>query len=247
MRRAGRASGRAFTTTMSHAHTFPSEFHLDAHLSHQLLAQGCTGSAFEPVVAGATNALSIHYVRNDALLDPEKLVLVDGGGEYGHYASDITRTFPVSGKFSPAQKDLYSAVLSVQRDCIALCRESSKLSLDGLHSIAESSLKANLKSLGFDMSNGGIDELFPHHLTHYIGLDVHDCPGYSRKEELRGNMCVTIEPGIYVPDDERWPKAFRGLGIRIEDSVVVGSGEGPPTVLTTEAVKEVVDIEALRN
>jgi intermediate cleaving peptidase 55 len=242
MRRAGQNSARAFTATMRES--FRYERDLDNELTYQFRRHGCDGVSFEPVVAGGKNALSIHYVRNDDVLREGEMVLVDGGGEYGGYIADITRTYPINGRFSTAQKDLYEAVLSVQRDCITLCRESAQISLDRLHGIAEEGLKRNLKSLGFDMGNGAIDELFPHHLSHYIGLDVHDCAGYSRKEELREGMCVTVEPGIYVADEERWPKHFRGMGIRIEDSVAVGR-EGP-TVLTTEAVKEVVDIEGLR-
>jgi intermediate cleaving peptidase 55 len=89
-----------------------------------------------------------------------------------------------------------------------------------------------------------LDTLFPHHLGHYIGLDVHDSPGYSRKDNLKTGQCITIEPGIYVPNDERWPEHFRGIGIRIEDSICIQ--EETPLILTTEAVKEVVDIEDLR-
>ncbi|TGO82251.1 hypothetical protein BPOR_0879g00010 [Botrytis porri] len=95
------------------------------------------------------------------------------------------------------------------------------------------------------MSGSAIDTLFPHHVGHYIGLDVHDTPGYSRSNLLREGHCITIEPGIYVPNDERWPAHFRGMGIRIEDSICIQ--EDSPLVLTTEAVKEVVDIEALRD
>lgn len=242
MRIAGQASGRAFTETMHHS--FPSERLLDAHLEYQFRQHGCDGISFEPVVACGRNALSIHYVRNDDVLRDGEMVLVDGGGEHGGYIADITRTFPVNGKFTAAQRDLYNAVLAVQRDCIALCRASAQISLDRLHSLAEEGLKVRLADLGFDMRDGAIETLFPHHLSHYIGLDVHDCPGYSRKDDLKDGMCVTVEPGIYVPDDDRWPKQFRGVGIRIEDSVAVG-GE-VPTVLTVEAVKEVDDIEALR-
>ncbi|KAK2740500.1 hypothetical protein FQN55_008843 [Onygenales sp. PD_40] len=243
MRKAGQASGRAFTESMRK--TFTKEKDIHAFLEYQFKANGCDGPAFVPVVAGGQNALSIHYVRNDDVLRNEDLVLVDGGGEYGGYISDITRTWPVSGKFSPAQRDLYSAILSVQRTCVSLCRESAGLSLDMLHGIAEKGLREQLQALGFDVSGNAMTTLFPHHLGHYIGLDVHDCPGYPRTHELEKGQCITIEPsGIYVPDDERWPKQFRGIGIRIEDSVCIG--EDNPLILTTEAVKEIDDIEALQ-
>ncbi|KLJ09957.1 xaa-Pro aminopeptidase [Blastomyces silverae] len=242
MRKAGQASGRAFTEAMRKGFTKEKDIH--AFLEYQFKMNGCDGPAFVPVVAGGQNALSIHYVRNDDILRNEDMVLVDGGGEYGGYISDITRTWPVNGKFSDPQKELYNAILSVQRTCVSLCHESAGLSLDMLHGIAEKGLREQLKALGFDVSGSAMTTLFPHHLGHYIGLDVHDCVGYSRTLELEAGQCITIEPGIYVPDDERWPKHFRGTGIRIEDSVCVG--EENPLILTTEAVKEIDDIEALR-
>ncbi|KAK2761636.1 hypothetical protein FQN54_001464 [Arachnomyces sp. PD_36] len=242
MRKVGQASGRAFTKTMTRG--FSLEKNLNAFLEYQFKAHGCDSTAFVPVVAGGRNALSIHYVRNDDALRDGQLALVDGGGEYGGYIADITRTWPINGKFSEPQKDLYNAVLNVQRSCISMCRESASVSLDRLHEIAENGLKEQLKQLGFDVSGGNMRILFPHHVGHYIGLDVHDSAGYSRRVELQKAQCITIEPGIYVPDDERWPEAYRGIGIRIEDSVCIGDDN--PLVLTIEAVKEVVDIEALR-
>ncbi|KIX05783.1 uncharacterized protein Z518_03755 [Rhinocladiella mackenziei CBS 650.93] len=243
MRKAGRASGRAHTEAMRAAWTREKE--LDSYLRYRLAANGSDTIAFEPVVAGGRNALSIHYVRNDDVLQDHELVLVDGGGKYGGYIADITRTWPVTGKFSDAQRDLYQAVLTVQRSLISLCRGSANLSLDKLHSVAEEYLSNELRQIGFDMSSQAIETLFPHHLSHYIGLDVHDTVGYTRKTVLQEGHCITIEPGIYVPDDERWPKHFRNMGVRIEDSVSVQ--EENPFVLTTEAVKEIVDIEALRD
>ncbi|OJJ43977.1 hypothetical protein ASPZODRAFT_135397 [Penicilliopsis zonata CBS 506.65] len=243
LRRVGQASGRAFTETMRQ--DFTTEKDLCSFLEYQFKVKGCDTSAFVPVVAGGSNALSIHYTRNDDVLRDDQLVLVDGGGELGGYISDITRTFPVSGKFTDPQKDLYNAVLNVHRSCISLCRESAGHSLDKLHEIAENGLKDQLQQLGFDLSGDGMRTLFPHHLGHYIGLDVHDCSGYSRSYTLKAGQCITIEPGVYVPDDDRWPQKFRGIGIRIEDSVCVGDDH--PIVLTPEAVKEVEDIEALRD
>jgi intermediate cleaving peptidase 55 len=242
MRKAGKASGRAHTKVMKHC--WSHENQLDGYLQYQFRKHGCDGTAFEPVVAGAENALSIHYVRNDDVLREGQMVLVDGGGTYGGYIADITRTWPVNGKFSDPQRDLYEAVLKVQRSCIALCRESANVSLDKLHEIAENRLKDQLEQIGFDMSGKAIETLFPHHLGHYIGLDVHDSVGYSRKVVLSAGHCITIEPGVYIPVDDRWPKHFQGMGIRIEDSVCIQADN--PYVLTTEAVKEVVDIENLR-
>jgi intermediate cleaving peptidase 55 len=243
MRRAGQHSGRAITDAMRQS--FSSEKDLDSFLDYWFKQDLCDGPAYVPVVAGGINANTIHYVSNDMALKPSDLVLVDAGASYGGYVTDITRTWPVSGKFTPAQKDLYELLLAVQRSCVALCRTSASLSLDKLHSIASKSLSAGLADLGFDMSaHDAVSTLFPHHVGHYLGLDVHDSPGLSRSRLLEKGMVVTVEPGIYVPNDEKWPSWARGIGMRIEDSVMVD--EESPYVLTTEAVKEVVDIEALR-
>lgn len=242
MRTAGKISGRAFTNAMRRQWT--KEKDLGAFLDYDFKIGGCEATAYVPVVAGGQNALSIHYVRNDDVLLDGDVVLVDAGGEYGGYITDITRSWPVNGKFSDPQRDLYEAVLQVQRSSISLCRESSKMTLDKIHQITEHSLKEVLKALGFNVAGDAMEILFPHHVGHYIGLDVHDCPGYPRSVPLKAGQCVTIEPGIYVPDDERWPAHFRGIGVRIEDSICVQ--DDSPLVLTTEAVKEVADIEALR-
>lgn len=244
MRLAGRVSGAAVTEAMRT--TYQTEKQLWADLSHGFRSNGLDGEAYVPVIAGGTNALSIHYVRNDQVLDPADLVLVDAGGEYGGYITDITRTWPVNGTFSPAQRDMYAMILAVQKSCISLCREDADTTLDKLHRVAENGLRDGLKDLGFDTARTDcLDTLFPHHVGHYIGLDVHDAPGYPRTDTLRENQCITIEPGIYVPaGDERWPEHFRGLGIRIEDSVRIGKEK--VEVLTDAAVKDAPDIEALR-
>ncbi|KAH0538001.1 hypothetical protein FGG08_005362 [Glutinoglossum americanum] len=192
MRLAGKFSGRSFTNVMRR--NFTKEKDLRAVLECEFRLRGCDNSAYVPVVAGGENALSIHYVRNDDILRGGDLVLVDAGGEYGGYITDITRTWPVNGKFSPAQKDLYQAILDVQRTCVALCRENASVSLDKLHDIAEHGLEDQLKQLGFDLSGRALETLFPHHVGHYIGLDVHDSPGYPRTGELKAGQCITIEP-----------------------------------------------------
>jgi intermediate cleaving peptidase 55 len=236
MRRVGQHSGRAITDAMRQ--TFTAEKDLDSFLDYWFKQDNCDGPAYVPVVAGGINANTIHYVTNDMQLKPNDLVLVDAGAEYGGYIADISRTWPVNGKFNQAQKDLYNTLLKVQRSCVSLCHQSSNLSLDQLHKIASRTLSDGLKDLGFDMSlPSAIETLFPHHVGHYIGLDVHDCPGLDRNRRFEKGMCVTVEPGIYVPDDERWPAWARGIGMRIEDSVCVD--EEGPFVLTTEAVKEV--------
>ncbi|KAK4453991.1 putative peptidase [Podospora aff. communis PSN243] len=244
MRHAGRISGRALTSAMRRPWTLEKDLY--TFLAHEFSQHGLDGPAYVPVIAGGSRGLMIHYVHNNRALTPGSTVLVDAGGEYGNYITDITRSWPVSGRFSPAQRDLYSAVLTVQRQCVSLCRANAGLSLDAIHRASEDGLRRELKALGFDIGSGGrtLDMLYPHHVGHYVGLDVHDVPGYGRSITLKKGHCVTVEPGVYVPDDERWPKHFRGLAVRIEDSIAVDD-EGP-VVLTVEAVKEVVDIEALR-
>ncbi|KAJ1337770.1 intermediate cleaving peptidase 55 [Microdochium nivale] len=243
MRHAGQESGRALTAAMGQSWKYEKD--LAAFLEYQYQTRGLDGHAYIPVVAGGSKALLIHYVLNNGELNNDELILVDSGGEYGTYITDITRTWPASGKFSAAQRDLYSAVLKAQRSSVSLCRASADMTLDKIHHITDTALREQLLALGFQLKGNEMSVLFPHHVGHYVGLDVHDIPGYSRAEVLREGHCVTIEPGIYVPDDDRFPTAFRGLGVRIEDSVCVGDEH--PLVLTTEAVKEIDDIEALRN
>ncbi|RYP71203.1 hypothetical protein DL771_005003 [Monosporascus sp. 5C6A] len=249
MRRAGRDSGRAITEAMRRPWRYEKD--LAAFLEYRYQTAGLDGSAYIPVVAGGRRAALIHYVQNSAALNEnengDNLVLVDAGGEYGAYVTDITRTWPnnAQGRFSAAQRDLYTAVLRAQRSAVSLCRASAGLSLDKLHGIAETALRDQLRDLGFRLAGDDMSRLFPHHLGHYVGLDVHDVPGYPRNVPLREGHCVTVEPGVYVPDEDRFPEHFRGMGIRIEDTVCVG--DDAPLILTTEAVKEIEDIEALRD
>lgn len=244
MRKAGSISGAVITAAMKRG--YETEKQLWADLAYGFKTQGLDGEAYVPVIGGGTNALSIHYVRNDARLRNGDLVLVDAGGEYGNYITDITRTWPVTGEFTGPQRDMYNMILEVQKSCVSLCREDADVTLDKLHRIAEGGLKSGLKDLGFDTSRSDVmDVMFPHHVGHFIGLDVHDAPGHPRTQRLREDQCITIEPGIYVPtDDERWPEHFRGIGIRIEDSVRIGKEQAE--VLTRTAVKEVEEIESLR-
>lgn len=242
MRRAGRNAGRAITDLMRREWNFEQD--IATALEYDVKRFGCTGLSFIPVIAGGKNALCVHYVHNNAPIPRDSLILVDAGGEYGNYVSDITRVWPQQGRFSTAQKDLYEALLNVQRRCVALCRESANNSLNDIHREARSGLAAELEKLGFSSAFGHIDKLFNHHVGHYVGLDVHDCASISRGIPLRAGHCVTIEPGIYVPHDSRYPAHFHGMGMRIEDSIAVDTDSA--INLTAEAVKEIPDIEALR-
>lgn len=247
MQHAGTVSGQAFNKIMNMG--LASEADISHTLNYYFTKDMCNGHAYIPVVAAGNRGLFIHWVQNTGIADPGDLVTVDAGAEYGYYVADITRTWPVNGKFTPAQKDLYQAVLSAQRKLVSMCHESSMHSLESLHKMAETELSENLRDIGFDLSppafgnRGGIETLFPHHIGHYLGIDVHDVPGYPKNKLLKEGNVITIEPGIYVPDDERWPKHFRGMGIRIEDDVVVE--KETVRVLSSTAVKEIDDIEHL--
>ena len=144
-------------------------------------------------------------------MSDQELILVDAGGvratiqassrhltdapqEYGGYVTDITRTWPISGRFSAAQRDLYEAVLKIQRQLVSLCREDADVSLDELHAKSEEGLRTDLETLGFDLRDGAMGTLFPHHVSHHVGLDVHDLPGWSRKIKIKAGECITIEP-----------------------------------------------------
>ncbi|KAI0477299.1 aminopeptidase-like protein [Xylariaceae sp. FL0804] len=248
MRRAGRESGRALTEAMRRG-PWRYERDLADFLDAEFRGRGLDGPAYIPVVASGPKNLLIHYTLNNGAIGTDDLVLVDAGGERGTYITDITRVWPARGTFSPAQRALYAAVLAVQRDLVSLCRaDNGGRSLDGLHDVASAGLRERLGALGFrnlDGSGGIMSTLFPHHVGHHVGLDVHDCPGFPRARPLAPGHCVTVEPGVYVPRDcADAPPEFRGLGVRIEDSVCVGADA--PLVLTTEAVKEIEDIEALR-
>ncbi|KAJ2906500.1 hypothetical protein MKZ38_001481 [Zalerion maritima] len=242
MRHVGKITGRGFNKIM--ASGIKSESQTVPLMNLYFSAEGCSGHAYAPIVASGRRGLFIHWVQNTGTATDGELMTIDAGAEYGGYVADVTRTWPVNGKFSTAQKDLYNAVLLAQRKTVSMCRETSSISLNGLHRYAEAELRANLRDLGFNMSRGdAITSLLPHHVGHYVGIDVHDVPGYSKSVPLRHGHCITVEPGVYVPDDERWPEHFRNMGIRIEDFLCVD--EDSAIVFSSSAVKEVDDIENL--
>ncbi|KAJ2703578.1 aminopeptidase [Coemansia sp. IMI 203386] len=261
MREAGRVSGLAFTEIIRESTPGMSESMLQSVFEHackRTLVDKASSSggtavdrsaltrpAYVPVFASGEHALCMHYVLNSAPMRGGDLVLVDAGAEYASYASDITRTFPVNGRFTDAQRDLYSAVLSVQQQMISLCCVDSGYSLNEIHRRSTQAMVTELKQIGFHASARDIDDrLYPHHISHYLGMDVHDTVDMSRSQLLKKNMVVTVEPGIYVPFDDRFPKAFQGMGIRIEDDIVVGQSIDDIQNLTALAPKTVEDIEA---
>ncbi|KAG8750444.1 hypothetical protein FRC14_000494 [Serendipita sp. 396] len=270
MKGAAKRSARAHTLTMQYAQPGMSEAELESWFQHKCaqscdvgdgLNGGCQRLAYVPVVASGRNALTIHHTSNDQQIREGELVLIDAGGEWNGYASDITRTFPVSGTFTAAQKVLYQAVLNVQKKCISiLCTgsphptsvstplnggEAAKMTLPALHRMSTKFLADELTSLGFKLDPYGreVEErLYPHLVGHGVGIDLHESSG-MRNDELVEGQVVTVEPGVYVPADKRYPEEFHNIGIRIEDEVLIEKDHG--VVLSVDAPKEIEDIEAV--
>ncbi|KAF5322673.1 hypothetical protein D9619_001139 [Psilocybe cf. subviscida] len=254
MRQAADISGRAHAKTMRFTQPGQSEGALAAHFEYLCALRGSPRPAYVPVVASGSmwnrpNSLILHYTNNNHIIQDGELVLIDAGCEYNGYASDITRTYPANGTFSPAQRDLYSAVLSAQKELIKLCSASQGFSLQELHRKSCVLLKQELNQIGFNLGKGTEGDLervlYPHYLSHPIGvgefnfglLDA-DSADVQRGEDvlMMEGMVITIEPGIYVPPTANFPKHFHNIGIRIEDEVLVG--EEDPTVLSVSAPKE---------
>ncbi|OCF32906.1 xaa-Pro aminopeptidase [Kwoniella heveanensis CBS 569] len=242
MKKAAQISSHAHTKVMRHAQAGKSERELEAVFEFECAMKGAERQAYVPVVASGANALVIHYTRNDCVLDPNDLVLIDAGCEYNMYTSDITRTFPVAGKFSQPQRDLYEAVLNAQKECIRRCTIEGNVSLSELHRASCGLLLEELRQIGFKLTVGDVErQLYPHFLSHHLGSDLHDCPTRDRNATLVEGNVISIEPGVYVPYDNKFPKAFHGLGIRIEDEVAF-TKDGP-LVLSANAPKEIADVE----
>lgn len=220
-----------------------SEHVIHAEFQASALYQGAKILAYPPVVAGGSRANTLHYVNNDMMINKNELVLVDAGAEYQGYCGDITRTYPVSGKFSEAQRELYEVVLQTNEKCLQRLAErksTSPISLNDLHEYSVQVMQEGLEKLSIDpkLVRG---QLYPHHVGHFLGLDVHDTATSSKYHPLREGMVITVEPGIYVPFDNRFPKRYQGIGIRVEDDVLL-TPEGAE-VLTSEAPKTVREIE----
>ena len=227
------------------------EYALEAELNYIFGQNGCV-PAYNSIVGGGANGCILHYVENDQVLKDGDLVLIDAACEYQLYAADITRTFPVNGKFSPEQKALYEVVLKAQLAAIDAVQVGN--SYKEPHHVAVRILVQGLLDLG--LMQGDLDQIikserfnqfYMHGTGHWLGMDVHDVGSYKAEGDWRNyeaGMVVTIEPGLYIaPDDETVDVKWRGIGIRIEDDVVA-TAEGP-LVLTKNVVKSVTDIEAL--
>ena len=226
------------------------EWELAARIEYAMARAGALNTAYDSIVAAGANACVLHYTRLQSQIKSEDLVLVDAGCEYGLYASDITRTYPASGKFTGAGRDLYAAVLEVQQNAIAALHDKiNNLNDFQLFTIREITTK--LCDLGIlsghieDLiASGAYREFYPHGVGHPIGLDVHDIQDLSHSAyNLEPGVMITVEPGIYIPESANVDSKWHGLGVRIEDDVhMTKSG---PEVLTDKLAKTIPDIEDL--
>jgi len=228
------------------------EYELEAVLNYTFRRRGGTGPAYGTIVGGGRNAATLHYISNNHPLRDGELVLIDAGAEFEGYASDVTRTYPVGGKMRGAGRAIYEVVLASQEAALAACKPGA--TLDDIHQIALQTLVAGMVEL--KMIAGPVDDAiekktyqpyYMHRTSHWLGLDVHDAGAYSEKGEprkLEPGMVFTIEPGIYVAPnaEDEAVHDFRGIGVRIEDNVVINTNGHEN--LNTSIPKNPDDVEA---
>ena len=224
------------------------EHELEAVIDYTFRSRGGSGPGYTSIVGAGVNATILHYIENACPIAAGDLVLVDAGCEYEHYTADITRTWPASGRFSPAQREVYARVLAIQKAAIALARPGT--TLDQIHDHCVRELTALMIEL--TLLDGTVDErvtdlsykkYYMHGTSHWLGLDVHDVGAYTTggtPRPLAPGMVITIEPGLYIPVDD--PHPLRGLGIRIEDDCAIT--ETGCEILTAACPKEISDLEA---
>ncbi|KAL0122328.1 hypothetical protein PUN28_007214 [Cardiocondyla obscurior] len=249
MRESCKIASDAIVKTIQFSKPGMSEHQLFATVDYECRMRGAEYLAYPPVVAGGRNANVIHYISNNQIIQSGDMVLMDAGCEYHGYSSDITRTWPIAGKFTPEQKVLYEVVLDVQKNLIKSLKEMP--SLDNAFRHMCLLLGERLQEIGVIPKNIDKNELLtaayaycPHHVSHYLGMDVHDTGKISRSIRIQPGMIITIEPGVYITSKTPYaPPNFHGLGIRIEDDVLIT--ENGPEVLTKNCPKELAEIETL--
>lgn len=251
MRRAAAISMDGFREVMRATKPGSFEYEVGADLTAAFERRGAERVAFQTIIASGPNATVLHYVSNRRRIEPGDLVVLDAGCEYGYYASDITRTWPVSGRFTAPQRALYQVVLDAQLAALAACRPGA--TVDGIHKLTIAKLVEGMVGVG--LMRGAVDDIvqsdgfkryYMHRTSHWLGLDVHDVGAYyvdGQSRVLEPGMVLTIEPGLYVGvSDEQAPAELRGIGIRIEDSVIV-TADGHEN-LTAALPKTVAEVEA---
>lgn len=252
MQRAADIAAEGHREAMRAARPGMMEYEIEAIVEYTFRRRGAHAPAYGSIVGAGANATILHYTTNDAEMRDGDLLLIDAGAEYEGYASDITRTFPVNGKFTKAQRDIYELVLDCQQQCIEMAAPG--VTLDDMHRRSVEILTEGLVRLGLLrgdvkrlIEEEGYKKFYMHRLGHYLGLDVHDAGLYhtdGQPRPVEAGMVMTVEPGIYIAEDaEDVPREYRGIGIRIEDDVLV-TADGH-RVLTVEAPKQVEEIEAL--
>jgi Xaa-Pro aminopeptidase len=251
MRRAADVSREAHHAAALLAHEGVLEYELEAVLDYTFRRRGARGPAYPSIVGGGANATVLHYVQNDQKLRDGELVLVDAGCELEGYASDVTRTWPVGGRFEGARRAIYEVVLDAQLAALAKVRPG--VTLEEIHDTAVRQLTGGLLELGLlsgtleeNLASGSFRRYYMHRTSHWLGLDVHDAGAYvagGKPRELAPGMVFTVEPGLYVAaDDEKAEPRWRGIGVRIEDDVVVVPGGCE--ILTAAIPKAPDDAEA---
>ncbi|HTN53531.1 MAG TPA: aminopeptidase P N-terminal domain-containing protein [Anaeromyxobacter sp.] len=252
LRRAAEITAEAHMAAMRDGWSGRREYQVQSEIEYAFRRRGGSGPGYGTIVAGGANSTILHYRAGDAVLKDGDVCLVDAGAEYQWYTADVSRTFPVSGEFTKPQRELYDLCLAVQKEAIAAVRPGA--TVDGIHEQVIRRLTEGFVALG--LLAGNVDEriadkayrkYYMHRTSHWLGMDVHDVGDYfveGRSRTLVPGMVLTVEPGIYVPeDDESAPKGMRGVGIRIEDDILVG--EDGPVNLTEAVPKEVTEIEAV--
>jgi Xaa-Pro aminopeptidase len=252
LRAAAAYTAEAHVAAMAMARPGMHEFEIEAEMLGLWRRRGSTGPGYTPIVAGGINATVLHYHANRDALNDGELLLIDAAAEASYYTADVTRTFPVSGKFSGPQRDVYRWVLDAQKASIALCKAGA--GFDDVHDASVRVLTEGMVALG--LLEGPVDariedesykRYYMHGTSHWLGLDVHDVGSYATHgggvRKLAPGIVLTVEPGIYVdPSDEQAPAHLRGIGIRIEDDVLVTDGE--PDVLTAAIPKTIDEVES---
>ena len=250
MRRAAAISSGAHRRAMAATRPGWFEYQVEAELVHEFLRHGAQAVAYPSIVAGGPNACVLHYRDNNRQLQDGELLLIDAGCEYQGYASDITRTFPVNGRFSGPQKDVYELVLAAQAACIDAVQPGAEF--HDYHKVAERVLAQGLIDLGLVagtldevLESGSYKQFYMHRAGHWLGMDVHDAGRYQAQGtsmRLVPGMVLTVEPGIYIRRAENVPEAFWDIGVRIEDDLLVtDTGSENLTQATPRTVAEVED------
>ena len=252
MQQAANIAAEAHIQAMQACKPGMNEYEIDAELTHCFMKHGSRSPAYPSIVAGGKNACILHYIENNDVLNNGDLLLIDAGAEYENYASDITRTFPVNGKFSPEQRALYDLVLEAQLAAIKKVKPGA--TYNAHHDAAVRVLTKGLVKLGLLkgdykqlIKDGAYRDFYMHRTGHWLGMDVHDVGPYKQGQQwikLRPGMVLTVEPGLYIaPDCRKVAKRWRGIGIRIEDDVVVTRTGNK--VISASAPKHADNIEAI--